>query len=265
MRSSFDLFALTLGALALCACRGEVVLGGAAGDGGIEPAATAPSSFDSSAPSPSGSPSPSGKFASADAPDTTNDAEATDASNLPDDLSSLTPAPPGLAGFAFVVNGHVQHPMACPSDNWEFPPPAVPANTSLADTGFDGCNFSPPGCAGVSSAILINTGSTPLAYIAASLWNGVGYVPGVLTGESNQIVGVLDPGGKVDITPVYDGGSVAVLGSADPFSSPDAGKYESDEGTIPWPAGVAGSGGATQMWIAEIETRTSCALANKLW
>jgi len=125
--------------------------------------------------------------------------------------------------------------------------------------------MAPFGCSGVTSAVLVNTGQLPMAYIAASLWNGTGYVPGVLTGDPSQLVGVLNAGAQVDITSVYNGGIVAVLGSADPFSSPAAAKYESDEGTIPWPAGVAGSGGATQMQVAEIEMRTSCGVANVVW
>jgi len=136
--------------------------------------------------------------------------------------------------------------MDCPSDDWEFPPTPQPD-------------------AGVHSVLLINTGSAPMAYIAASLWMGTGYVPGVATGEPNQIVGVLDPGGKADITSVYAGGIIALVGSAVPFASPDAGKYVGDQATIPWPAGVPGSGGATQMWTAEIEPRDSCGLAYRVW
>ena len=162
----------------------------------------------------------------------------------------------GLAGFAFVVNGIVQRPMTCPSDNWEFLPPPN-------GVGPAGCGAP---CPGVTSVVIVNTGQVPMAYIAAVEWNAMGYVPGVLTGEPDQIAGVLDPGGQVDITSVYDGGIVtAVLGSADPFSSPDAGKYASDEGTIPWPAGVAGSGGATQMHVAEIEVLSSCNIADVVW
>ena len=76
---------------------------------------------------------------------------------------------------------------------------------------------------------------------------------------------MLDPGASVDITSVYLGGTVALLGSSAPFSSPDAGKYVNDEGSIPWPAGVAGSEGATTMWLAQIQVSDSCRLPSKLW
>jgi hypothetical protein len=175
------------------------------------------------------------------------------------------PAPPGLAGFAFVVNGVVQTPMTCPSDNWEFPPPA-----NVGQIGSDGglmlgvCDFPPP-CPGATSVILTNTGQVPMAYVAHAFWNGAGYRPGVATGEANELVGVLSPGAQVDITPVYQGRIVAVLGSANPFSYPDAGKYLSDEGVVPWPAGVSGSGGAAQMQVAEIEIVDSCRKAAPVW
>ena|ERR1019366_409105 len=94
------------------------------------------------------------------------------------------------------------------------------------------------------------------------------YVPGVATGEPSQLVGVLGSGAHVDLTSICDdnnGVVVAVLGSANPFSLPDAGRYVGDEGTIPWPAGVAGSGGATQMQVAEIEIFSSCRIADVVW
>jgi hypothetical protein len=76
---------------------------------------------------------------------------------------------------------------------------------------------------------------------------------------------VFDPGSQVDFTSVAGSGIITLLGSAEPFSSPGAGKYASDEGTIPWPAGVRGSGGAWQMWLAEIEIRSTCGIAVQLW
>lgn len=169
----------------------------------------------------------------------------------------VTPAPQGLAGFAFVVNGVVQTPLNCPSDNWEFAPP--PNSTC-------GVTTSPPfACPGITSVVLANTGQVPMAYLAAALWSGQGHVPGVLTGDPYQLAGVLGPGAQVDITSVYNGGVVATLGSSEPFSLADAGKYLSDEGVISWPAGVSGSGGATQMEVAEIEIRTSCGMASVVW
>jgi hypothetical protein len=75
----------------------------------------------------------------------------------------------------------------------------------------------------------------------------------------------MNPGASVDITSVYVGGLVAVLGSSRPFVDPDAGKYVADGTTVPWPAGVAGSGGATQMYVAEIEIEDSCRSPAVYW
>jgi hypothetical protein len=69
----------------------------------------------------------------------------------------------------------------------------------------------------------------------------------------------------VDITSVYFGGVVAILGSAEPFSN--ANRYVSDEGTIPWPKGVSGSEGATTMNVAEISVPypSGCGIASSAW
>jgi hypothetical protein len=114
----------------------------------------------------------------------------------------------------------------------------------------------------------VNTSQYPLAYTAQSLWQvggGAGQPPGVQFGNQGELSGVLDPGAKVDITSAFAGGIIAVLGSAHPFVDPDAGKYVADGATLPWPAGVAGSGGATQMYVAEIEITDSCRSPNVVW
>jgi hypothetical protein len=107
---------------------------------------------------------------------------------------------------------------------------------------------------------LVNTGQYPVAYTAQTSWvsGGSGQPPGVQFGNMGELSGVLNPGDKVDITSVYVGGITAVLGSSHPFVAPDAGKYVADSGMIPWPAGVAGSGGASEMYVAEIEIVDSC-------
>jgi hypothetical protein len=180
----------------------------------------------------------------------------------------VTPATTGLAGFAFVINDVVQVPMTCPSDNWEFPPTVGTFRQGGSVSAPASCPMMPPEmppCPGVTSARLVNTGQVPVAYIAAAWWSATGYVPGVLTGDPGQLAGVIDPGGQVDISSVYTGGITAVLGSSKPFSSPDAGRYASDEGVIPWPAGVHGNSGGATMWLAEIELRTACGMADKIW
>jgi hypothetical protein len=101
--------------------------------------------------------------------------------------------------------------------------------------------------------VIENTGPVPLALLARPLWEyGGGYIPGVATGDGIELVGVHAPGEKVTTTSVYNGGAVALLGSADPFSTPGV-RTITDEGTIPWPVGVPGSGGATVMQVAEIQ------------
>jgi hypothetical protein len=113
--------------------------------------------------------------------------------------------------------------------------------------------------------LLVNTGSAPIAYIAFSLYVlNAQYVPGVPTGDPDQLAGVLQPGDQVDTTSVFASGVVAVLGSSAPFSPADA-SYAGDEGTIPWPAGVPGSNGSAQMWIAEVEQVGGCTVSAHVW
>jgi hypothetical protein len=168
-------------------------------------------------------------------------------------------APPlGLAGFAFVINGVARSPMACPSENWEFAPFPTSADSA--------CNPNPNqvGCPGVTSVSLINTGKVSVAYYATNVWNG-GYVPGVATGAPIELAGVMNPGASVNITSVFSGGLTALLGSAQPFSSANAGKYAFDEGTIPWPKGVQGSGGSATMYVAQIEMAAACMKSRQQW
>jgi hypothetical protein len=168
-------------------------------------------------------------------------------------LASLDAAPAGVAGFAFIVNDVVQHPMACPGADWEF----------LPYPGTDGSGAGCIPCPGIQSVVLVNTGSLDMAYIAGPWWSGQNYVPGGYPGGQFG-AGVLAPGAFVDITAFYNTGDVAIVGSAEPFSAQDA-AYASDEGIIPWPVGVAGSGGATNMYVAEIEVRTSCSSVQQNW
>jgi hypothetical protein len=193
-------------------------------------------------------------------PDATMGPPAPDAAAPADAHIDVTPAPPGLAGFAFVVDGQVQVPLSCPAEDWEFAPSAAQGGTV--------CNGGTPPCPGLT-VLIVNTGTLPMPYTVETLWDtsggADGYPPGVNFGDSNELSGVLAPGASVDISSVYVGGITAVLGSAEPFSNPDAGKYVADEGTIPWPAGVAGSGGATTMYVAEIEILTSCMHPTDVW
>jgi hypothetical protein len=170
----------------------------------------------------------------------------------------VSPAAPGLAGFGFVVNGVVLTPMSCPADHWEFPLPAG-----------EGQPQPNPPIPGVSSAFIVNTGATPLAYVAGAAWVVPShYAPGIDTGMAYQLAGVLQPGQQVDITSVYVGDITALLGSAEPFSAVDA-SYASDEGEIPWPKGVAGSGGSSIMYVAELNVPVTppsmCQTITQVW
>jgi hypothetical protein len=184
------------------------------------------------------------------------------------DLDALSP-PAGLAGFAFVVNGVSQTPLACPAEDWEYPPPAAQVGP-VSDSGFISdtiCNGGVVPCPGLS-VFLVNTGAYPVAYTAQTSWSvggAAGQPPGVPFGNSGELSGVLDAGGQVDITSIYAGGIVAVLGSSRPFADPDAGKYVADGATIPWPTGVSGSEGAGQMYVAEIEIVDSCHTPIVVW
>jgi len=86
----------------------------------------------------------------------------------------------------------------------------------------------------------------------------------IQSADNPELVGVLNPNEQVDITSVFVGNCAAVLGSSEPFSGPDA-SYASDEGVIPWPGGVAGSLGSSQMFIAETEVFAACRAAAQVW
>jgi hypothetical protein len=169
----------------------------------------------------------------------------------------VTPAPAGLAGFAFIVNGVVQTPMSCTGAHWEYP---WVAGEEMPASGY-------PPVPGITSVVIVNTSAAPMPYLAQSYWNPIAHnaVPGGATGITFQLAGVLQPGQQVDITSVYLPGIVALLGSALPFSA----AYAADEGTIPWPNGVPGSGGATTMNVAEIEVpyspTSTCTVPNRVW
>jgi hypothetical protein len=148
--------------------------------------------------------------------------------------------------------------MQCPSELWEFPP--FPGSND---------NCGPPGCAGIDTVLLVNTGALPLAYVFGRYWNiGGAQEPGVassLPSDANAVGGVLEPGGSVSFASSYLGQITGLVGSAEPFSSPDGGVAIADEGTIFWPEGVAGSGGSMVMHVAEIEVYPSCQSVAQAW
>jgi hypothetical protein len=157
----------------------------------------------------------------------------------------------GTASFAFVVNGVAQTPLSCAYADWEFADPFSP------DAGGpNGPYPSGPALAG-STVYLSNTGIVPLSYTAQPFWNvsNGGYVPGVATGDSGQLVGVLGALQRVDITAAYNGGIVALLGSPAGFSR---GALANDEGVIAWPTGLRLFPAAPQMSVVEIEVTGSC-------
>jgi hypothetical protein len=193
----------------------------------------------------------------------TPDGSGTGGGSNPDDASFDVASPPmGQAGFAWIIDGVVQTPLSCPAYNWEFPPP--PSFPS-SGTGDAVCNATTPPCPGISSVLLLNTGAVPLAYTIQPLWmvGGSGYPPGVQFGDAMELSGVLSPGERVEAAQSYLGGITAVLGASEPFSNQS--HYVSDEGTIPWPAGVAGSNGSTTMNVAVLTTAYSCVMPSTVW
>jgi hypothetical protein len=143
-----------------------------------------------------------------------------------------------ITTFEFIMGGVVQQPMSCPRADWVY----------------DGVSGQ-----SAPNVYIRNAGDVPLAYSAAAGWVIPGmYEPGVPTGVPPELNGVLSPGEAVNITSVFEGGCVALLGASKPFTVLDGGFAPSDEETIPWPSGVAGSGGATTMYVAEIQVRSGC-------
>jgi hypothetical protein len=223
---------------------------------------------DSGGSGPSGESSSGAGMSDGSSSGSSSDARPTDASPAFD----APRAPAGLAGFAFVVNGVVQTPLTCPAEGWEYPPPVGPTGQPIIEVPSEAglplgtdtiCNGAIPPCAGLT-VLLVNTGQFPVAYTAQTTWSGW-EPPGVPFGNTSELSGVMDPGASVDITSVYVGGIVAVLGSSHPFVDPNAGKYVADGTTVSWPAGVAGSGGATQMYVAEIEIEDACRNPATYW
>jgi hypothetical protein len=179
--------------------------------------------------------------------------QATGYCNGPDGGHSDSDAGTLLAKFEFVVNGVQRTPLACTSEAWEFP--AVGAN--------------------LASVTINNSGTVPIAYIVqvppqGGWWvPGAHYIPDVASGGGGELVGVLDPGSQLNVSAEFDGfmlsqNLLALLGSAAPFSTPGL-RTITDEGSIPWPVGVPGSGGATVMQLAEIEVESDCTQPFQAW
>jgi hypothetical protein len=164
-----------------------------------------------------------------------------DATILDSALPDASDSP--IETFELIVNGVVLHPLSCPSSHWEFAPPSSATHVYLR-----------------------NTGGVPLAYTANQGWQGgVVYPPGVPTGQSGELSGVLAPGASVNVTSAYHDGTVGDVGASKPFSVYGGGYAPQDEGTIPWPLGVSGSGGATNMYVAGINMDSSCSPVGPIW
>jgi hypothetical protein len=267
MRMGVRLAGVALGLLAGVACGGAVTT-----SSGTQPG---PTDAQTASGSSGGSASSSGSVSRSDSGSSGGSASSSGVQVTSSGGSSssgagpVQPAPAGLAGFAFVVNGVEQTPLPCPAESWEYPPPAAQKMPG-EDAGGPGdtvCNNGTAPCPGLS-VFLVNTSQFPVAYTAQTTWDvggGSGEPPGVPFGNMGELSAVLNPGDQVDISSVYVGGITAVLGSSHPFVDPDAGKYVADGATVPWPAGVAGSDGASQMYVAEIEILDACHLPNVVW
>ena len=166
-----------------------------------------------------------------------------------------------IASFELFYTGAEQQPRSCPSAHWEFAPPEAQGTVTS----------------------LRNTGGVVIAYIAETDWEqGVHYIPGVPTGVTGEAVGVLAPGASVNLTAdeanwvgAENGphandlsGDIVLLGAAKPFSDDPGGFSEfaaSDEGTIPWPQGVANATGATTMNVAQVTGDVPCQAVVQAW
>ena len=150
----------------------------------------------SGSPGSSGSSGSPGSSGSSGSPGSSSGSGPTDASFEYDG----PPAPAGLAGFAFVVNGVVQTPLTCSAESWEYPPPVGPTGQPIvvpSDSGFGLdtiCNGGTPPCPGLR-VLLVNTSQFPVAYTAQALIGGW-EPPGVQFGNMNEVSGVMDSGRK---------------------------------------------------------------------
>ncbi len=131
MRSSYDLVVLTSGALALCACRGDIALGGSAGDGG---GAVAP---------PSGGQSSGGAGGASTVAGTAAGGQGSGPSSSPDasaGSSGPSPVPSGDGGPA-AAEGGTQPARGCGLGT-----SCIPGNELTAPGPTDGFQIvTPPG------------------------------------------------------------------------------------------------------------------------
>jgi hypothetical protein len=269
---------LTAGVM-LAACRGQVALSSEPGNDAASGSSSGSTISDDGGQTASGSgdanslgSSGQGSGAQPDAPGASSD-EAPDAAGdlkqiLPPDATAdveVPPAPSGLAGFSLIVDDVVQKPIACPHTNWVYLGPATipegPACTSQPTYLIQGGSTTTI-CYSVASEIIANSGNVPLAYTALAFYGDESgpFPPGVDFGDPSELSGVLAPGAEINIASSFVGnfGVVAELGASEPFSEADAGRYVTDEGTIPWPEGVPGSQGSAVMYVAQIDFDSAC-------
>ena len=158
------------------------------------------------------------------------------------DSAAPSSDPNAIATFDMVVDGKPSPAATCASE---------PFNFQVAQ--------------GYKTIAVKNTSSIPMAFILRREWSlGTHYQPGVPTGSGGEIAGVLAPGQSVDFTSLYPAALqpaiVAILGSQERFLDPEAGA-KPGVGQIPWPEGVAGSGGATSMRVIEVTLDYACGQA----
>jgi hypothetical protein len=111
----------------------------------------------------------------------------------------------------------------------------------------------------------------PLAFNVQATWNSIPpNTPGVSTSNpSVQRVGVIAPGTQIDVSltfgdmPAIGDGLIALLGSSLPFSTTTCPLF--DQGTIPWPVGVDGGGGASTMFVVQLAASNGCQVFAQFW
>src|SRR5262249_25633098 len=121
-----------------------------------------------------------------------------------------------LPRFEVSCNGSPLPPHACPQKRWEMEPCQVPEG-------------------GARVVILRNKGTLPIAYTARQWWYG-GYVPGEPSNNprGEERIGTLRAGQEVDLSSMYNGGYLMLLGSVAPFSEQFVTAPMTDEGKIPY-------------------------------
>jgi hypothetical protein len=132
-------------------------------------------------------------------------------------------------------------PVSCPAIHWNFP---------IAGFRTDGGN----------RAVLVNTGTLPIAYTARQAWIvGAKYLPGVPTdGNYKEATGILKSGESADISASFAGGIFAIVGAVRPFRAGADKEPHLGEGAIVWPRGELAGTAASILYAVSLVAQDEC-------